>query len=233
VGKAQHVRLGLLLLLLWSARTGRSEVLEKLSPEEAAITRAAYRDFAIVCHQRSGSHLLATALDGHAEITCQGELLLRHVPRKWKATPLRQPVGISGAIIMYNQWEDAEKSRLVPKRIIHLLRDPVATGISNARNNVTFREDNHFSHAPRGSGRKQANIHTEAEALRWTETVAAKQALFRERFRGTPTLEVTYEEMTGNVDIEELPAEVSTRILRFLCVRDCDVPLRPATEKTS
>jgi len=54
-------------------------------------------DFLIVCHQRSGSHLLQTFLDSHPEINCLGEI---GIDDPWS---VMQGCKYRGGILMYNR----------------------------------------------------------------------------------------------------------------------------------
>ncbi len=84
-------------------------------------------DFLIVCQQRSGSHMLASALNGHPNISCSGELDIVDtliVPSDGEC---------KGAILMYNRWK-AFGTRYTANKLIHLVRDPEALAYSRMAN---------------------------------------------------------------------------------------------------
>lgn len=182
---------------------------------------AAYRDFAIVCFQRSGSHLLATAIDSHPEICCQGELLQAvATPYKpYAPKPIASP-GVSGAILMYSQWKLAQGLGIKPRKFIHLLRDPVMTAISIARNEADARARGacHRPHIPRGTTQMQVAEFDKAIVPDWAARIAKQQQVFSRLLAGYPVLEICYEHLTGGKDVEVLPEQASARILQFLGV---------------
>lgn len=197
---------------------------------------AAYRDFAIVCHQRSGSHMLATALNSHPEVCCQGELLQTiKTPHKVYAPRPIVPHGVSGAILMYGHWKLTTQLGLNPKKCIHLLRDPIRTAISVAKNlaDEQTRGPEHRPHFPRGSKHRQM-VEFDATAVpELAARIAERQQRFAVFLADRTVLEIRYEDLTGEKDVEVLPEQASSRILEFLGVIRTDVRLVPAVKKSS
>jgi hypothetical protein len=189
--------------------------------------RLAYRDFAIVCHARSGSHLLASALDSHFQIHCQAELLqLLGRPDAPYAAVCQAPRGaVNGAIIMYHQWSIARALKLAPSKIIHLLRHPERTALSNLRNEIHRRRHGsiHNPHASRSDFSPQlrdfpvenGRLHQYASRIR-----RAQQEFTRTLPQ--PRLEITYEELCGDHDVFAINRDAAMKITDFLKVARVD-----------
>jgi Sulfotransferase family len=185
--------------------------------------KLAYRDFAIVCHQRTGSHLLATALDSHPEIHCQGELLqLLLEPHKLYASVCQVATGAkNGAIIMYNQWEIALALGLVPRKIIHLQRNPRRTAYSCIRNelHLSLHGPRHRPHALRASGAQDARDYPvdEKQLSDWERLIARAQQEFG-RVLPADCLDISYEELCLDRDVQQLEPAPVRRLIDFLGV---------------
>jgi hypothetical protein len=184
--------------------------------------RLAYRDFAIVCHQRSGSHFLATAINSHPEVHCQGELLqLLIEPDKAYAAVCHVATGtVNGAIIMYDQWIMANVLGIVPPKVIHLLRDPRRTALSVIRNEASSRDpwyDPHrYRHVPGIPAAREPSIGAAGLAA-WTAYIQHQQNEFH-RSLPASRLQVTYEELCGDRDVHAIDPGVANQIVDFLGV---------------
>jgi len=81
-------------------------------------------DFIIITTQRSGSNMLASALNSHPRLQCLGE------PGR-KTTPLEPTRGdVRGMINMCSMWERSGKL-IHAERYIHLMRNPHDTALSD------------------------------------------------------------------------------------------------------
>lgn len=199
------------------------------------ILSASYRDFAIVCHQRSGSHLLATALNSHPDICCQGELLqVFKSPMKRYAPKPVWPTGIAGAIMMYSHWKLVRQLGIAPQKFIHLLRSPEATAISVARNRADslHRGPDHRPHATRDSPVMHVTNFDASLASEVIPQIEAQQQRFSVLLSDCAMIEIRYEDLTNGQDIVHLPSGIAAELLSFLGAR-VDVALKPTVRKTS
>jgi glycosyltransferase involved in cell wall biosynthesis len=184
----------------------------------------AYRDFAIVCHSRSGSHLLATALNSHPQLHCQGELLqILLEPHKPYAAVCETATGpVNGAIIMYEHWKLAGALGIIPTKIIHLTREPRQTALSFIRNNehLSAYGTRHDPHAWRNTYepfKLRDYPVDEMQLAERTRLVRQSQAAFGSLLPGN-CLEITYEELCANQDVETIDQNAADRITGFLGV---------------
>lgn len=184
----------------------------------------AYRDFSIVSHVRSGSHLLATAMVSHPQICCQGELLqILMEPQKSYATVGEVATGtVNGAIIMYEHWHLAATLGLVPRKSIHLTRSPRKTALSFIRNNEHLKMygAGHNPHVWRNSSGllEMRDYPVDEELLvQRTAQVEVAQREFR-RLLPPPVVEVTYEELCSDCDVHSIDQEAVDKISEFLRV---------------
>jgi hypothetical protein len=185
----------------------------------------AYRDFSIVSHVRSGSHLLATAMNSHPQICCQGELLqLLMEPHKPYAPVSELATGtVNGAIIMYEHWHLAAALGLIPRKLIHLTRNPRKTALSFIRNNehLKMHGAQHNPHAWRvSSGLLEMRDYPVDEELLVQRIAQVEDA--QQRFRRllpSPAIEVTYEELCSDLDVHSIDQKAANRISGFLQVR--------------
>jgi hypothetical protein len=185
--------------------------------------KLAYRDFAIVCHQRTGSHLLATALDSHPEIHCQGELLQLFLePHKLYAPVCQVATGVkNGAIIMYNQWEIALALGLVPRKIIHLQRNSRRTAYSIIRDeqHLSLHGPRHRPHALRASGAQEARDYpVDEKQLSDLERLIAHAQQEFGRVLPADCLDISYEELCLDRDVQQLEPTPAGRLIDFLGV---------------
>lgn len=170
-------------------------------------------DFAILCHQRSGSHLIQTCLNSHPDIYCFGELGF--------AKELDPPAEcrVVGAIIMYNQWDRLDGQVRI-QRFLHLVRNPRDTALSLARNerDKALRGSTHRAHYRKGEELPPAYEVSAEEVRSWQERVERYQARFKDTLAKRKTLTLTYESLTNNSSVEQLPEREGRRILAFLGV---------------
>lgn len=202
--------------------------------------RLAYRDFAIVCHQRTGSHFLAAAINNHSEICCQGELLQLIIAPQKDYAPECQIANekINGAIIMYNQWEIAKALNLTPANIIHLHRDPQKTALSIIRNEIhaSLHGVRHSPHELRDGtdAGKLRNYSVEKKQMdEWTSSIRQEQVKFNRDFSILESrLDISYEELCADRDVNEIDSTVAAKIIEFLKASRVE-PLVTSLRKTS
>jgi hypothetical protein len=181
-------------------------------------------DFVIVCGQRSGSHLLASLLDSHPDITCWGE-----AGRPRDILNGRPATGsVRGAIVMYSQRGRLQSIRY--NKVIHLTRNPEVCARSQAASSALRKIHGRGAPAHRFAGEPPLPEHEpnpvvvqrRAEQLRMQAKRFNRWLKFQQR---RPYLCVTYEEVTrGGRNVAACPAEVADRLCRLL-----DVPLLPLT----
>jgi hypothetical protein len=167
---------------------------------------------AIVCLQRSGSHMLASCLASHPSIGSFGEFVGRV-----RAVPFpTEPVVIG--IIMYSQWHRALADGVIVDRVIHLLRDPTHTAISQLQNRAqrALNGAEHRAHAKQGQALPRLHPIDRREIEPLGAQNAAAQAEMRRTLGPRPLLEVRYEALTQGRSISELPAAEARRLLDFL-----------------
>jgi hypothetical protein len=163
-------------------------------------------DFVIFCQGRSGSHLLATALDSHPEVACDGEnegdsVIKPHASKK--ANVLR------GRIVTYQQAKHLDLIK--PTKIIYLVRDPFYCALSMVRNITKRWEDDLLP------------IHM---LEKWYRQTKEQQDSFRYQLSeracldNTSVLEMSYSELTaGGHAVRAIPSTVTRKICRFLGIR--------------
>lgn len=84
-------------------------------------------NFLILTAQRSGSHMLGSALNSHPNISCGGEL--------GRSDDVIKPSEgeVKGAILMYRHW-DLFEVEFTARKVIHLVRDPYNIALSRLAN---------------------------------------------------------------------------------------------------
>jgi len=166
-------------------------------------------DFVIFSKGRSGTHMLASFLNSHPMISCEGEFEKFDLKVQIKSRCL-----MHGAIFMYNVQQFAE---LGPRpKVIHLTRDPKTNALSFARQQkrLNLRRAGETD-LPGAEFKIPSIVHIRlADALRRQQDVMRK-VLIRCRYR---MAEVTYEEITEGGEATVMPEAVGRRLCRFLGV---------------
>lgn len=190
------------------------------TPPMAAVTDPVRLDFAIVCMQRSGSHMLSSALARHPCLASHGEF--GPFVRSGRAY-VRQAGRLNFMIVMYNQFEDALARgidvRALP--VIHLTRGLRAVAISNLR---MIQSSLALGPAHRAHFRNAAEIPVqfsyrpgEDEIAAWIEQYRPLVKAGRQVVAGrSDVCTIDYAELTGNASIDRLPDESARRICDFL-----------------
>lgn len=171
-------------------------------------------DFLILATQRSGSHMLASALNSHPDISCQGE-----IARKDEVIEASEG-NVTGAILMYNNWR-AFGRRFEAGKIIHLVRDAKSTSWSRLANSIDkkLEKQDHRAHF-----REKVERSFEINAKRAREVEAAISAevnRMRAKLKetGIRRMEVKYEELTcGGLSVSRIDPIVSRCLTSFLGV---------------
>lgn len=172
-------------------------------------------DFLILTTQRSGSHMLASALNSHPSISCEGEITSRGVSTD--DSVIEPSAGETrGAILMYNRWHTPGK--FPASKIIHLVRNPCNTAQSRVANEQSkkLKGREHRAHYWKKVTRE---FEIGRKVLRETEN-DIKNEIYRMRkeIQRTSHMEISYEELTGNTSITQVPQESADRISAFLGV---------------
>lgn len=144
--------------------------------------------FAIVAHQRTGTHLLASLLNSHPELRCYDEIFLEPASRpvllgRKKLERLEENEGF---ILMYTQYLKYRNRLKVlqDKKIIHLTRENIEEHTKSLnRKNVTN---------PAGKTPEQIG-----ELIKKSKTAVFDHAGF------TNVFEITYEQICKNNNISE------------------------------
>jgi hypothetical protein len=204
-------------------------------------------DAIILAHQRSGTHLLQSCLESHPKIRGRGEFVLHYRRRLQRRAGETAPTDldriwrnvpgvINTGIVMYSQVPTYESlcGKLGNQRIVHLIRDPhnVAQSVAQmeadrvlrgAAFRAHFRVDEELPSPAPTLGDDIAVIEAKVTAL---------QAQFIKRLEGHPKcLRISYEAITGNREVRELPRELTAHILEFFGLEYH--PLRTDLRKTS
>lgn len=165
-------------------------------------------DFIILCTQRTGSHMLASALNAHPDISCCGEL-------RPKDIVVPSSGDVTGAILMYSNWRDFGV-RVSASKIIHLVRDPDNTAKSRLVNNKD-KEEQKKKHKAHFLEKVDRGFEIDVKQVGdLSGSIRKKVKRARGWIRDIPHIEVTYEELTENVSVSQLPTEVAKRITDFL-----------------
>lgn len=201
-------------------------------------------DAIILGHQRSGTHLLLTALASHPGIHGRGECLLKYkesfagadlaldFPEDQRYVLNNKPGFLNIAIVMYSQVALFEKlCGPLSGRIIHLLREPAKVALSMAQKDA---DRDRYGRAVRAHYRRDEAVPEHAPVspermAKFLGWVVAGQRKYAEALRGRPdVLTVSYEELTGDREVRTLAPAVGARLLGFLGldVRPLATPLR-------
>ena len=170
-------------------------------------------DFLILAGKRTGSHMLATMLNSHLYLSCEGEFERENDT----VTIHAREDGIQGCIIHYRQLRKVR----APKHI-HLIRDPLDNAVSLART-VARQSDSRFSeyaaHYIKGDVPKnQEIVPDQAVVNARLHTIKRQRAKARAWFKktGKNLLEVSYEDITGGRSVEVMPWKTGREICQFL-----------------
>lgn len=173
-------------------------------------------DFIIVCSQRSGSHMLASALNSHPNISCSGELLISDT----LITP--SDGECKGAILMYNRWA-AFETQYTANKLIHLVRDPESVAYSRMANSQDKKKlrAKHRAHFTENIDRKFDIRPSKLRNLKaHTKTLINKM---RKKLSDLDHIEVSYEELTDNLSVTEINRASANRLTKFLGVPEMDL----------
>jgi hypothetical protein len=172
-------------------------------------------DFVIFAQGRSGTHMLATALDSHLDLSVDGENEGDSIisPHAFSSSGV-----LRGRIVTYQQKTQLFDIR--PGRIIHLKRDPFYVAVSMVRN-ITKAWDSRT--LPVKMVEKWYRK-TKSDHQFWDNYLPLE-------FGDDRLLTIWYKQLTGGREIDVLPQEMSRRLCRFLGVRNWE--LWPTTSKRS
>ena len=170
-------------------------------------------DFLLLAGKRTGSHMLASMLNSHPYLSCEGEFGNENDT----VTIHAREDGIQGCIIHYRQLRKVQ----APKHI-HLIRDPLLNAISLART-VARQSGSRFSeyaaHYVKGDEpRNQEIIPDQAVIVARVKNIERQRAKARAWFEktGKNLLEVSYEDITGGRSVEVMPWKTGREICQFL-----------------
>jgi len=185
----------------------------------------------IVGHPRSGTHLLEECLASHPKIHKRSECVLRYKQlggkKKLPAVLLKRPIFtnqpgcVNIAIVMYAELPLLEQlcGPLAGFKIIHLLRSPPDVARSCAQwkaNKAKYGKKARAHFKVNETPQPNAKFPTAAlpaHALEIKKLQDQHAALFAQH---PATLTVSYEEFTGNREVDRLPDAFSKKILKFI-----------------
>ena len=169
-------------------------------------------DFVIFTLPKSGSHMLASALDSHPDINCGGEVFRKRPLYDW----LGSGAGIKGGIV------NLFKSGIITDKhkVIVLTRD--ALGVAKSGTSALSTGELHAMDA--NTTKKQMRISSVSKG-----TQDRCNRLLVEARKHKDVFQVSYEEMTCNKNIDVIPTEISYKICDFLGVKRAE--LRPVFKK--
>ena len=178
-------------------------------------------DFAILSLPRSGSHMLASALDSHPNIRCTGEYeMIEKFPIG------RSPGRIEGCIIQsYHIDQNIAPKWLDTAKIILLNRSFEDIAKSQYFNDEFGRTSTQFTVPTKRTGIVH---HVPDERLRY---LTDQRAILLNYIDGREYLQVSYQSLCRGADARTIRWEVSHLLCDFLDVTY--QPLRPATHKPS
>ncbi|MBT9288968.1 sulfotransferase [Prosthecodimorpha staleyi] len=185
-------------------------------------------DFVLLCLQRSGSHMLGSALGRHPRVAFHGEF----GPLRRRGAYVPVPGKLNFAAVMYNQTEEAAALGvdLSALPIIHLVRDLRAVAVSNLRSALSRRELGraHRAHFrdPGAIPAQMKYMPPEDEIRDWMARHAGDFARLQPLIGANPRiLTIDYAELTGSGDVREILPEPTERICRFLGVEPAPLPV--------
>ncbi len=178
-------------------------------------------DFIILSLPRSGSHMLASALDSHPEIQCQGEYeMIEKFPLGRNEAPIK------GCIVQaYHIQRNIAPPDLVTAKLIYLYR-PVRE--------IVF---SRFYGSPLGVNSEQWLTPVLRDKTQYDTSQDVIVDLMQQRIdlgaflRNKDHLKVTYRDLCHDKDVRSLDRVTALRICDFLNIPNC--VLVPMTHKPS
>lgn len=169
-------------------------------------------DFYIFTLPRSGSYMMASALDSHPNINCGGELFRKGVPLYgW----LGSGNGIKGGIVNL-----INKQLIKNQKIIVLTRNP-----QDAIKSLDTQLDNGKYHAESNNVSRVRSPGKRSEKMYLNRV----KEFEKECSKISNKLIVSYEEITNDESIDVIPEDIGKKICDFLKVDYR--PLKPAFKK--
>ena len=168
-------------------------------------------DFLIVAKGRSGTHMLASYLNSHPEIGCEGEW-----GKEDKKIPIDQVSGrLRGCIVMYNVMKEIW-GWLPRPQVLHLIRNPETNAVSFVRQVLRYRARKLGGTPPGEDFRLEPG-----ELRHWSVRILREQQSVREVLdsHGFQTLTLRYEDLLDDDGVGRvMPAERALQICDFLGV---------------
>lgn len=164
-------------------------------------------DFVIFTPGRAGSHLLATLLNSHPDIACEGEF--------GRPDSLIDPENLSGnlhgCILSF-----AQRNILLewnPARVIYMTRSSEGGADSYAKNLIRYKA------RKAGEAYEHSPTVTDNQRVSTVRTLDSIHFVSRNLLKTFNYLEISYEELTDNKNISVMPSVVSDRVCDFLGVQ--------------
>lgn len=190
----------------------------------------------ILSTQRSGTHLLQSILGGHEKVQARGEFILQFRRKRAAGVeaPELDPAELAGfryrcrpgfvnlGIVMYGQIREYEAlcGPLLAPKIIHLVRDPlqVARSRLQMQRDREVLGDQYRAHYRVGDDMALPPVMIDAQAAAaLAEEIRLSQQFHLRLLDGKPNvMTVSYEELCGNRQVSQLPAELGERLFGFL-----------------
>ena len=169
--------------------------------------------FFILSHQRAGTHLLATLLNSHPDITMYDEIYSAGVNPVLPLKKNRKIEDGEGFIWMYNQIIN-RRELIKGFKVIHLVRDLRENAISYwmLQNKKKLGMVAHYTDKPNFDRTLKP---TEEQIDKRIKLIKARQKLALQLV-DCPILEVNYEYLTKNKSVSELSKEKAKPICDFL-----------------
>jgi hypothetical protein len=195
-------------------------------------------DAIIVAHPRSGTHLLQSALSSHPKIHGRGECVLRYarrnkvlesqIPFIWKETFWNKPDHCNLAIVGYAMVDLFEVlcSPIENHKVIHLIRNPsgVARSLARMTAEQTALGSKFKAHYRVNELLPKSPQLPQEEIDRCICKIICDQNKFRSKLNAhSNTLTVTYESLTDDKEISQIPILIASQLLRFLNVEYHDL----------
>lgn len=154
-------------------------------------------DFIILTLPRSGSFMLASAMDSHPEIQCTAEA--------WCSKP--HGLGVVDKRLKGTTVFPRYMDQIIGKpKVVVLLRD--------SKNRFPRYDYDHFE-APTTRARVDVSKDTMDEFVQEADYEALQLSRIASGF---DSLSVSYEEITGDKDCREIPEKIARRLCDFLCI---------------